>query len=126
MSFVSKGDLASMGIVGLFGLVLMSIFALVPDREVSDDDYVKIAQEVALCPDAQSALDRINKDHRILHSEQSDLESIISGYVEQNERITKAHNVAIAKGLIRGPLMQRTCLPLPTEPVEAAKLPRKQ
>lgn len=126
MSFVTKGDLASIGVFGLFGLVLMGMFALIPDREVSDDDYVKVAQEVALCPAAQSALDRINKDHTILHSEQSDLERIISGYVEQDQRVTKAHNVAIAKGLIRGPLMQRTCLPLPTEPTIPAKVPGKQ
>jgi hypothetical protein len=121
-----KGDLATLGTFGLLGLVCIGAFALIPDREISDDRYVEIAQEVAACPDAQSALDAANKDHVILGSEASNLESIIKEYIEQDERVTKAQNVDIAKGLTKGPLRKRTCLPVTVDTPATAKLPTKR
>jgi hypothetical protein len=91
-------------------LIGLGVFALIPDQEVSDTQYVEIARAVELCPDAQSALDRINKDHKILRSEAIELNSIIDGYVKQDERVTRAQNVMVAKGLAKGPLRTRTCV----------------
>jgi hypothetical protein len=102
--------MAQIGALLICAVVGLGVFALIPDREISDSEYVEVAQAVARCPDAQSALDRINKDHKILQSEKSDLLRIIEGYVEQDERVTRAQNVMIAKGLAKGPLHERTCV----------------
>jgi hypothetical protein len=112
VAFVTKDEIVYVGVIGAFCLAVIGGMALLPDREITDNQYVELAKRVELCPDAQSALDAINKDHKILQSEGSELENIIKGYVEQDERITKAQNIQVAKGLLKGPLRRRTCLPL--------------
>lgn len=91
----------------------MAIYAALPDNEVADDTYLQIAAMVQHCPDAQSALDAANKDHKILSSEARELKRIVDEYVKQDERSTKAQNIKVAKGIIKGPPRQRTCVAPP-------------